>query len=133
MRRLEEREPERDTLIHHPMPKDIDRATLIQLLRHPIGELALSLVTIAAIPLDQPLPRLALRRPDEREQIRRVHPTRRIEIAIREWKIPELHLRVPASGSEPRRYELLERPLRRRHAATPGISNSPETAAVINA
>ena len=63
-------EPDLDVLIADPVPENIDRAALIDLLGEPLGEPLAGTVLVAAMGLDQLRPCRRLRGLDEREEFR---------------------------------------------------------------
>ena len=69
---LEVRQPERHAEILDAVPYHIDRAPSIDLLGEPPHEPTLRLPGVVAVAGEQRVPRRALRRPDEGEQLRRV-------------------------------------------------------------
>ncbi len=134
VRRLEVRQPDRHALVDHPVPQHVDDAALVQLGGQPVRELRLRPVRVTAVPLDQLVPQLDLRRAQEREQLRGVQAPDRVEVPDLALRLVVLDRVVATLRQQPRtdlRLELLL--VRTTHHATPGISNSPVTAAVINA
>ena len=122
--------------IHHPVAQHIDRAPRRRAPSPADPANARCAASGDAVRLADLLPLLALRRPDEREQLRRVEPRHRIEVrAARHRALPTLH----RPDSRPRRSASRRcaysnaASIDPTHAATPGTSNSPVTAAVINA
>ena len=126
MRRLEVRQLERDPIINNTMPKHINRATHINLRSNTLREPTLRSIRNVAVPARQQLlPRLRLRRTNKREQLRRVQTKHPVEV-----RRHRLHI---TARKKRRLNRVLKRLLILAHAATPGISNSPVTAAVIKA
>ena len=133
-RRPKERQPDGHAQVDDPVADHVDRAAGIQLLGQPVGKAPLRLVRVAAVEGEQPVPLLDLRGPDEREQLRRVERPHRIEVRRRPLRRPHLDRVVPARVDQPVADERLERRLVDfAHAAAPGMSISPVTAAVMRA
>ena len=128
MRRLEEREPDLDAEVLDPVPQDVDRPALVDLLREPLEEARARAASSPPWRADELLPRVGLRRLDEREAARRDRARAAVEASLR------VALRVPAVLEQPRLDLALELPLgRAAHAAAFATSSWPVTAAVISA
>nr|WP_291832523.1 hypothetical protein [Candidatus Microthrix sp.] len=132
--RPEERQLDRLAQVDHAVAQHVDRAPRIQRFGQPVGEALLGFGDVAAIERDQLVPLGALGAADELEQLGGVQRPDHIEVLLRFLRVADLHGVVAARPDQPVADELLERCLVHvAHAATPGISSSPVTAAVINA
>ena len=132
VRGLEEREADLDAVVVDPVAEDVDRAALVELLREPVGELGLRAVD-AAVDLDQALPGLGLGLGEEGEQLGGVEAAGAVEVGGPLGLRAPLAEAVPAGGDERVGDRVLEAALVGLHAATPGISSWPVTAAVMRA
>ncbi len=131
--RPEVREPDRDALIHHAVPQHVDGSPPVDLPHHPVQELGLRGVRVAAPPPDDFRPTLCLGRPNEREQLRPVQPKCRVEVAGVALLLVVLRRLVAAMGDQPIGDEGLEGSLVGFHAATSGTSTLPVTTTVMRA
>ena len=125
MRRPEEGKPDRDPVIDHTLPEHVDGAAPVEFFGQSLTERLLSLIR-TAVQLDELVPLLLLRRPDEGQRRPEVETRLAIELEM-------LDLLVPAMLDQPSDDLRLERLLVNLHPATPGMSSCPVTAAVINA
>ena len=127
VRRLEVGELDGDAVIHHPVTQHVHRAPSVELRRKPLREPLLRSVGIVAIPARQQLlPRLRLGRADEGVQLGGVQTEHPVEVI-------QLRTQVAANTKQRRLDRVLKPLLRLAHAATPGTSSSPVTAAVMSA
>ena len=132
--RAEERQLDRLAQIDHAVAQHVDGAPRIERFGEPVGEALLGFGDVAAIERDQLVPLGALGAADELEQLGGVQRPGRVEVRLRVLRVTDLYGVVAARADQPVTDELLERSfVHVAHAATLGISNSPVTAAVINA
>ena len=112
MGRPEERQPDGEVAIHRPTTQHVHRPPPVQLRRQPLHEPRLRLVRVAAISrVHETRPLLTLRRPDELEQIGRVHTRHGVEVSRPNPCVADLRPAVPAMLHQPRGDVLLERRL----------------------
>ena len=105
--------------VHDPVPQHVDRPPAVQLLRESSSERPLRLVGRRVRPAHL-LPLLRLRRPDEREQLRRVERQVGREVVVPIGGVAHLDRRVATRRHERLADRRLERPLgRSRHRADP--------------
>ena len=132
--RPKERQLDRLAQVDDAVTQHVHRAPFVLLLGYPVGELLLGLVDVAAVERHKLVPLGALGGADEPEQLGGVQRPHHVEVRLWILRIADLDGVVPARAHQPVADELLKRCLVHvAHAATPGISSSPVTAAVINA
>jgi hypothetical protein len=132
--RSEERQLDRLAQVDDAVTQHVHRAPFVLLLGYPVGEALLGSGDVAAVERDQLVPLFVLGAADELEQFGSVERSVSVEVGLRILRVADLHGVVAARTDQPVADEGLERRLVNvAHAATPGISNSPVTAAVINA
>ena len=112
------------------MTEHVYRATLVNLRRQALDEVSFRHSGIATVSLDEPGPLVRLGRSNEGEQLCGVEPVDRVKV-----RATGAHLADPVATllDEVIGDGILEELLVGFHAATPGMSISPMTAAVMRA
>jgi hypothetical protein len=119
-------EMEGDPEVHHSVSQHVDRAPLVEFGGEPLGERTLGRVDVV-VETDQSFPLLGLSHLDEGEEFSRVEAEGGVEVGRDGLQVAAVVEEVGLDG-------ILEVAFARSgHAATPGMSSSPVTAAVTRA
>ena len=116
-------EPDLDILIANPVPENIDRAALIDLLSKPLSEPLARTILIATMGLHELVPVQGLGRLDEGEQLHRVEANPPVEGLTHLWPSPNLASAVTALGDKVSRNLIFEQLLADRTHIASGISS----------
>jgi hypothetical protein len=90
-----------DALVYDAVPEHVDRAPSVELVREPVGELPLGHVGVAAVALDEVVPRVDLSGAEERVELPGVETAHRVEVARVPLQLVVLDGGVAAVRSEP--------------------------------